>query len=259
MKKKDFTVIISWSIVIGLILGVALAISEIDIIVFAMPALIFLVVLIIAAASYYTLKDLKIQKSMLNTGKYDEMIKYSIGRHEKLKGKMGYKEQYILNVANCFNRMGKFQESLDYLDRMQVDKMDNNLKAGYCGLYSSDLYFLNQDMGKAEELIIKSRNLIDMQESMLLHALISLELNKNETARQLVEAYCKKSNKKKYILGMSTVMYIDEYTSKVSEKFMLGLYYKKAGDEAKSKMYLTEAASYRYNNYFSNISKELNV
>lgn len=257
MKKYDFTKMLAWPLVFGAFLGLALAKFEINLIDYIIPILILLVIIIIAVSAYYMKKEANYQQTLLNEGRYDELIKYMTEKHEQAKGKMGYRQQYLYGIANCYNRMGQFQVSLNYLQDMEEDKMDNNLKAGYYVLYAANLYFLNRDLNKAEELIIKSRELLDMPESILLHALINIELGKREEANNLIELYLKKPNEKKYKLGIYTIMYIDEFSTNVSEKFMLGLCYKKLGEEEKSKRYLTEAADCGYWNYFSDLAKEM--
>jgi tetratricopeptide (TPR) repeat protein len=257
MKKLDYTKIIAWSIVLGLFLGFILVKYEIHIISVIIPSIILLIIFIIATVIYFAFKELRHQQILLDNGRYDELIKHLTDKHEQLNGKMGYKEQYLVGIANCYNRMGNFEESLNYLEKVDLGKMDNKIKAGYYGLISSNLYFLNRSLNRAEELINKSRQLLDMPESILLQALIDIELNKKDDAKQLVEQYYKKATKKKYMFGVYTIMYIDEYTSKVSEKFMLGLYYKKIGDEEKSKEYFFKSANCSYKNHFSDISKEL--
>lgn len=257
MKKFNFNKILPWVIVLGFLLGLVFAICEINIISYIVPISILLIIFTMAVSAYFILKELNYQQSLLNTGRYNELIKYLLDKHEQYSGKMGYRQQYLVFVANCCNRMGNFQESLSYLEKIQENKMDNKTKAGYYLLYSSNLYFLNQSLNKADELINKSRTLLDMNESMLLHALIDIGLNKKEDARQLIEQYHKRGTAKKYMFGISTVLYVDEYTSKVSEKFMLGLYYKNIGDEENSIKYFSESANCDYRNYFSDISKEI--
>ena len=174
-----------------------------------------------------------------------------------MKGKIGYKGQYLVNIANCYNRMGNFQEGLSYLEKIEVNKMDNRTKASYYALISSNLYFSNQNLNRADELISKSRQLLDTPEHILQQALIQIELNKKDTASELVEQYHKKTTRKKYMLGAYSMDYIDEYCVEISEKFMLGLYYKKIGNEEEAKEYFLKSAKCNYKNYFSDISKEL--
>lgn len=256
MKKGIVTKIVLGGI-LGAILGAVSAIYEIRSVYLIMPAIILFVIYIIVATIYSIFKELKNQKTLIDNGRYDELIKYSIDKHEKMKGKIGYKGQYLVSIANCYNRMGSFQESLNYLEKIEVNKMDNRTKASYYALISSNLYFLNQNINRAEELIIKSRQLWDTPEHSLLQALICIELNKKDIASQLIEQYHKKATRKKYMFGAYTMYYFDEYCFEISEKFMLGLYYKKIGNEEESKEYLLKSAKCNYKNYFSDISKEL--
>ena len=105
--------------------------------------------------------------------------------------------------------------------------------------------------------MIKSRQLLDTAEHSLLQALICIDLNKKEVASQLVEQYHKKATRKKYMFGAYTLDYFDEYCVEISEKFMLGLYYKKIGNEEEAKEYFLESTKCNYKNYFSDTSKEL--
>ena len=239
MKRLYFSNVIPWAML------------------YIIPIIILFVTFIIATDIYFMIKESKYQQTLLNNGRYDELIKYMINKHEQINGKMGYKEQYLVGIANCYNRMGNFQESLNYLEKIEENKMDNKIKAGYYTSYSSNLYFLNKSLNKAEELINKSRKLLDMPESMLLQGLITIELNKKDEASQLIEQYLKKETRKKYMFEIYTVMYIDEYTSEICENFMLGLYYKKIGEGVNAKKYFSKSAKCNYKNYFSDISKEL--
>lgn len=255
MKKGNGRKIIP--IVLGGILGLIFAIYKIRLVSLIIPAIILFVIYFIAAVIYFIFKELKHHKTLIDNGRYDELIKYSTNKHEKMKGKISYKEQYLVNIANCYNRMGNFQESLNNLEKIQVHKMDNKTKSSYYTLISSNLYFLNQNLNRAEELISKSRQLLDTPERILQQALIDIELNKKDNASQLVEQYHKVTTRKKYMFGVYSIDYIDEYCIEISEKFMLGLYYKKIGNEEKSKEYFLKSANCNYKSYFSDISKEL--
>ncbi|MDP4145815.1 MAG: hypothetical protein Q8936_15230 [Bacillota bacterium] len=259
MKKYNMKKVISISVVLGLVLSFFLIKYDIDIIYFLKTIFVLLVIYIIVMTAILMHKDFKRQKDMLSSGRYDELIKYYEEKHQKFNGRRGYKQQHLINVAGCYHRIGQFQESLDLLYTVEDNKLDKNMKAGYYALVSLNLYFLERNLDKAEELIIKSRKLLDMPESILLQALISIELDNKVDTNKLLQEYHEKTNKKKFIFGIYTVLYIDEYTRNVSEKFMLGLYYQKIGDKEKAKRYFSEAAECNYKNYFSDIAREYTI
>lgn len=252
MGKKFFFKAIAILLGTSIILSIVSCLFKID----TITNNILMVISAILIVIYFTHKNIRYKQTLLNNGRYDELIKYMINSHKLLKRMWGYKEQYSVSIASCYNRMGNFQESINYLEKIEKTKMDNNTKALYYAIYSLNLYFLNQSMNKAEELINKFRQVLDNPRSMLLEALIAIELDKKEYAKQLVEQKYKEVTRKKYIISFYTLIYTDEYCSEISENFMLGLYYKKMGEEEAAKRYFAKSANCNYKNYLSDISKE---
>jgi len=257
MKKSSLGNLFPWAILGGLFLGVFCAITGIPLLSYTVPILTLLGILILVTVIFVFAKESRYQLAMLNDGRYEEFIEYLTIKHERGSRFKSYKGQYLLSIANCLNRMGDFRESLNCLQKIDESRLDKNTKASYYSLYSSNLYFLNDNLRRAEELITKSRGMMDMPESILLQALIELELNKREESESLIEKY-RKIKRKKYLFGM-TVLIIDDYTRKISENFLLGLYHKIAGEEEHSKIYFSKSADCRYKNYFSDLSKELSM
>ena len=263
MKKNNFVIIIAWGGILGIILAASLILNDIhfnfNMLLGIILSLILIIVIVFAVALCKAINDNRFYKRLLDNGEYDELIKLMKEKHNKLDGKMGYKQQHLANIANCCGRMGNFQESLNYLKKIDEEGLDKYTKASYYGMYAENLFFLNEDLMKAEELIDKSRELLDCPEAILVKALISLELDKKEESSELIELYHKKTPRKKYEFTLTTVLYFDEYTEKVSGNFMLGLYYKKVGELEKAKKYFSQSAHCSYKNYFSDKGRELYI
>jgi hypothetical protein len=96
-----------------------------------------------------------------------------------------------------------------------------------------------------------------MPEFILVQALLQLELEGQEVSDKLLEEYENLKFNKKFVSGFYTVLLIDDFSKRVNENFMLGLYYYKIGEGDKAKVYLTEAANCSYKNFFSNMAKDL--
>jgi len=261
MSKSKFKLLMIWSVILGIFLGAILIRYDIYILPYlfgyTIAALVIIFIVIFLITLYIAYRNFKLQMKMLNMGKYEEVIKELLNKHKKASKSFLYKQQYLGNVANCYNRMGNFEESLNYLDKINNDIADKNSKALNYVLYAHNLYFLGMDIEKAEELVNKSRQLMDMPETILLDALIKLELGEEEKAANIIEEYYRLKSKKKYILGFYTQIVFDEYTKEVNENFMLGYYYFKLGSMGKANKYLSQAAKCDYKNYFSDKAKEL--
>lgn len=221
--------------------------------------IVLLVIFIILRVIISVYKKITYQIMLLNNGRYQEFISYMSERHNKYYKQRPHKCSCLLGIANCYSRMGNFQESINYLKKIDYSKINKAIKSGYFLLYSLNLYFLNENLDKAVEFVNESRVLLDTPESMLLKALIELELGKIDDANKLVEEYFSKINRKKIIIKFAAIVYFDNYITNVIEKYMLGLYYMKMLNMDKAKSYFCEAANCNYKSYFSDKAKALSI
>jgi tetratricopeptide (TPR) repeat protein len=258
MDKYSFRKIIIWSAIVGAVIGILQAALNINFMTDYTVLFIIVIAVVIAVLSIiFAIIQWKQPMNLANEGKFQEAIDVFEKLHEKHKGKMGYKNQGIGGVANMYNRMGEFEKSNSYLDKLDFETLDNNSKAVSYAIYAHNLYFLDLDLYKARNYIKKCRELVEMPEFILLYALLELQLEGREASDKVVEEYENLKFDKKSVGGLYTVLLIDEFSKKVNESFMLGLYYYKIGEADKAKGYLKEAASCSYENFFSNMAKDL--
>lgn len=258
MDRYSFKKIIIWSAIAGALIGILQAALNINLLTDYTVLLIVVIVVITALiATIIAINQWKQPMNLANEGKFQEAIEVFEKLHEKHKGKMGYKNQGIGGLANMYNRMGEFEKSNSYLDKLDFETLDNNSKAVSYAIYAHNLYFLDLNLFKARNYIKRCREIVEMPEFILLQALLELELEGREVSDKLVEEYENLKFDKKFVGGLYTVLLIDEFSKKVNESFMLGLYYYKIGEVGKAKDYLKEAASCSYENFFSNMAKDL--
>lgn len=258
MDKYSFKKIITWSAILGVFIGILQAALDINFLTDYLVLLIIVIVFAVAVlATIFVINQWKLPINLANEGKFQEAIEVFEKLHGKHKDKMGYKNQGIGGLANMYNRMGEFEKSNSYLDKLDFETLDNNSKAVSYAIYAHNLYFLDLNLYKARNYIKRCREIVEMPEFILLQALLELELEGREASDRLVEEYENLKFDKKFVGGLYTVLLIDEFSKKVNESFMLGLYYYKIGEVHKAKGYLKEAASCSYENFFSNMAKDL--
>jgi tetratricopeptide (TPR) repeat protein len=258
MDKASFKKIIICSAIAGVIIGILQAVLDINLLTdYTVPYIIIIVIAVAAASVVISFNQWKRAMVLANEGKLDEAIQAFEKLHEKHKGKMGYKDQAVGGIANMYNRMGEFEKSNSYLEKINFDNLDNNTRAVSYAIYAHNLYFLDEDLYRARRYIKNSREMVEMPEFILLHALLELELEGQESSDDIIKQYERLNFNKKAIGGLYTILLVDEFSKKVNENFMLGLYYYKIGELNKAKEYLAQAADCSYENFFSDTAKEL--
>lgn len=258
MSKGSFKKIIIWSTIAGVIIGILQAALGINFLTdYTVPYIILIFVAIAVVSIILSINKWKCPMVLANEGKFEEAIKVFEELHEKYKGKLGYKDQAIGGIANMFNRMGEFEKSNGYLEKLDFDSLDSNSKAISYAIYAQNLYLLDLDLYKARSYIKISREIVEMPEFILVHALLELELEGQEVADKIMMEFENLRFNKKFISGFHTVLLVDEFSKRINENFMLGLYYYKIGNAVKANGYLEEAADCRYKNFFSDTAREL--
>lgn len=251
MNRWSLKKLIVWSVVLGLSIGLLMSALNITIPLYVFLIGIFVVFTAVALFIYLNLRRWRYAGKLMNMGEFNDAITLYEELHEKYYKRNSYKEQALLGIANCYNRLGEFDKSLNYMDDMAADNLDKASQALYYAIYAHDLYFLRKELLKALEYIRLSRELIDLPETILTQAMIELELNGMAAAGEIIDEYFNHENSPRHFVGLYTLIIIDEFSRQVNENFMLGLYYHNIGDKEKAAKYLFEAAKYGHDNYFT--------
>lgn len=92
MGKKNFFKAIAFSMVITIIWSIVSFLFNID----TITSYILLVIFVTLVVIYFTLKNLRYLKTLLNNGRYDELIKYMSNSHKILKRIWDIKNSILL-------------------------------------------------------------------------------------------------------------------------------------------------------------------
>jgi len=74
----------------------------------------------------------------------------------RLKGATKRLSRHEIGQGVNTYRKGNFGISIGYLDKMDKELIDQNLKAAYYGLYATNLLILEKDIGLAEKYLRKN-------------------------------------------------------------------------------------------------------
>jgi len=220
---------------------------QMQILVFTLLFILFIIIII--ARIIMPLRSLK-------HGQYDK----AISEYEKLlKNSHNWKtkNQFIYNIANCLHIKGEFNDSITYLESMNFEKFDKNIKGVYYALYAANLLNLKSDLEKAEKYFLKSMELIQLPINCLCMSNIEISRGNLDSASNYIEEYFKLKNQSKVSWGFITTLITDRAIEETINSYFLGIYYLQIGDFVHAKDYLKKSSDYIYENYYAKMSKEL--
>ena len=193
----------------------------------------------------------------MSRGKYDESIGMLNKSVEKYKTKWRYKNNALYNIANCYHRKGSFEESIGWLNKMNKEKFDKNLKGSYYGLYAMNLIMLERDIEQAEEYMEIAISNVTLSCNTLIQSYLELLKGNNRKADEYIQHYFYIKKSKRFVFGFFTILFIDRTFEKVMNNYFMGFYYMKKKQYEAAKKHLSEASRCKYENYYSEISKKL--
>lgn len=193
---------------------------------------------------------------LLNRGEYAKVIDLMQEVISKHQGKKSYENAAFYNIALCYFQMGDFEKSLQYLDRMDPNRLNKKMKTAYFMAYAGNLISLKRDLEAARQYLKEAYKIVPYSMIYLSMAIVEKLLGNNEDSKTLLEKYLstKDNMKSKYGLVM---LYVDQYSKMIAENFMLGWLYYLNGEHNKAIPYLEVARQCKYENYAAKKAREL--
>lgn len=156
----------------------------------------------------------------------------------------------IYNIAVVYARMGEFESSITWLERIDLAKIPNISKSSYYGMYAFNLLHLGRSFEVAENYLneaalLEKRPILDL-------AFCYLYLLKNdlEKATEHVKIYLDNPEKTQRIYKQGTIrIKVDQTYFTGMENFYLGLYYQAMNDVKKAEEHFFAAALMPYDNF----------
>ncbi|HEX3028357.1 MAG TPA: tetratricopeptide repeat protein, partial [Clostridia bacterium] len=198
--KKIFKTWLLSYIFIGIVLGLIFALFRIKLSASSRPIVFVILCVLISSFTYYKLLN---PVRLLVKGNFDEAISKFNKLAEKYCNNASLKNVQLYNIACCYNRMGKFEESIDALNKIDSTKLGKNLSGAYYALFSSNLILLERDLELAEQYIDKSYVLLNKSCILLFKGYIEVLKGNRVKADDSIQGYFKTTKNTKIKWGFS--------------------------------------------------------
>ena len=84
-------------------------------------------------------------------GNFAESITLFKKTAAKYKNRLSTRDNAFYNIAAGYHRLGNFEESIEWLNKINKKKLNKNLSGVYYGLYAMNLIVLKRDLNLAED------------------------------------------------------------------------------------------------------------
>lgn len=193
---------------------------------------------------------------LISSGNYLKAIDYSNALLIKYKGKKSLTNPILLNIANCYNRTGNFQKSIEILDEIDTKNLDKNRSFALAVAYGSNLILLEENINVIKMYFEKTLAMTKLIEYYPLFANYEVLVGNNDAASEYIEKYIHQDKHKKIKLVGGDLFVFDKFSINIENNYSIGLYYVKIGDSNSAKEYFKKSAECKYDNYYSRKSKE---
>jgi tetratricopeptide (TPR) repeat protein len=120
------------------------------------------------------------------------------------------KNATIYNLAYVNHQLGRFEDSIEWLDKLDSRKLDKNLKGLYYSLYAANLLMLERDLDIAENYLDLALPLIKIVSLKLSYCYLYLLKNDTVKAKEKLEEYLEeKKRDRNFQMGMGTAYFIN--------------------------------------------------
>jgi tetratricopeptide (TPR) repeat protein len=255
-KWGKFLLNIGKSVVIGIIFGIIFGIIHfVTGYEATLPIVIFIVVIFVLFEFFL---DFYIPIYIMFRGRYDEAIIKMKRLIERKKYNERSRDSAIFNLANCYHRKGDFDESINYLNKINQDTLDKNLKHVYYSLYAENLLMLERNIDLAEKYLNRASD-SPKHYKELLAPYIFLNLLKGdiEKSNEYVQVMQNNRNRKSFIITRTIILLVDRKFKKIQDCYALGLHYYRMMSYDLAKKYLIESSNCSYSNCYSERAKLL--
>jgi hypothetical protein len=162
----------------------------------------------------------------------------------------------IYNIAGVHHKTGRFDRSLEWLDKLSDKKLSENLGTAYHILYAANLLMLNKDLDSAEEHLMTANRLKNSFACLLFCYLYLLKDDQIE-ARRMIDEYLSRPRQQGLVsIGIVTIVHDKAFVKTVSD-FFLGYYYLRINEPGKAREHLLEASRCSYDNFYRAKAVEL--
>lgn len=233
----------------GVILGTTLRFSRIHLEI--KDWIIAYLVIVISALLFVITRGMNNLNSLYK-GEYNkaiEIFKKTMKKHWR-NGKIV--NAMLYNISVCNYRKGDFYEVESYLDKMNLNSCDDNVKWGYFFLRASSLIFLEENINAAMKYYEKAVEIFNPEEAYPVRAYFEAVNGNKQEALRYIEVYVNKEKRRKIIFGLkkSTLVY-DKFIYDIENNYFLGITYLKLNEPQLAKEYFSKASKCEYENYFS--------
>ena len=243
-------------ICIGILVGLAVSILLVLLDIYIPPnTLLIIWIIVILSVGIFFIAKLASPLRYVLKGQIDTAINIYLKQIEKYGQYKSVYNANNYNIATCYNLKGDFEDSIEYLKKINETKLDKNLTSAYYFLFASDLILLERDIGLAEEYLLKSRETKILPGLVLLESCIETQKGNFTRAKELIMEY--KNNKKNIVALGLNIMFTVKKLENITNDFLIGLNYLKMNDLQKAKQSFEDVSKYEYDFYYVRKAKEL--
>lgn len=161
------------------------------------------------------------------------------------------KNGILYNIANVYHRMGKFENSIEWLEKIERRKLDKVLKGAYYALYAQNMLMLKVDLNEAERYLEIASPLDKLTSINLSYLYFYILKNDLEKAGEKLQEYLdEKQNRKNLSMSFRTILIRDKEFLSVMENFIYGAYYQAINDRDRARESFEKAYSCPYDNCY---------
>jgi tetratricopeptide (TPR) repeat protein len=217
--------------------------------------IIFVVAIFVISLVFTLYKWIKLIR-LIGSGNYLKAIDYSNALLIKYKNKKSLTTPILLNIANCYNRMGDFRKSIEILDKIDTKNLDGNRSLALAVAYGSNSILLEENINIIKMYFDKTLTMTKLIEYYPLFANYEALVGNKDAAAEYIETYIHRDNHKKLLLVGKDLFIFDKFSIDIENNFSIGLYYFNIGDSNLAKDYFKKSANCKYDNYYSQKSIE---
>lgn len=215
------------------------------------PYWILLVSVIFLAYGIKSSYSLRKPAFLMLAGDYSKSLKLSKKNLKKnilIKANKN-KEVTLHNIALNYHLIGEFEESTEWLLKIDKSSLSNPFKGVIYGLEAGNLLMLERNTNTAESYLETALSLIEMPYLYLWYCYLYLFKNDMNKAKEMIEKYLYAQNNQKYY-GNNPRLIIDLKSQDAFANLVIGLYYQAINDAAQAKDYFYKASLCPYDNIY---------
>ena len=214
--------------------------------------ILLLIVMFLAywSKSYYSFIK---PTSLILVGNYSKSLhlsKKNLKKNILIKTNKFYKECTLYNIAVNYHLMGEFEESTEWLLKIDKSSISNTLKSVCYSLEAGKLLIIERNINTVESYLEIALSLIELPYIYLWYCYLYLLKNKRDKAKEMIEKYLHAQNNNQKYYGDNPRLIIDQKSQDAFASLVIGLYYQAMNDAAQAKDYFYKASLCPYDNIY---------